>query len=312
MIKNLKNIILSPIFIIQIIISLSVLIVSFVNYKNNIDKDVYSGYDIIYSEDISAYDDEIKDIEETIEELRMEDRLDDNILEYQTDRKKIYEALKLNNIDFEQVYELSIINYDDSTSFLENTNYIFLILLFFNIISVIFLSFTREFDNHRFVYIYEDKRMKTMIKKILSSLIIITILFILYYIVYKVCANSFNKLFTHVLNFEDDKAEFIEISSFELNHILWKTIYCFVFMLALLWASALIGKKSIIFAIISIGIFLLALVFHFTGIGILPYIGFDNNLQTVGYHYLWIPRIAIILPLSLFGLGIWYFNRCDI
>lgn len=310
MLKNIKNVIISPIFIIQILISLTVIIVYSINYKNNI-RDYETQYDVTSYEDVSKYDEEIEDLYHLLDIMESQDKDSPEMEKHIKDTIKIYESLKEDNKDYSKVYDYGYENANDSLSYMLSVKEIMIIILLFNIISIIYLSFTREFDNHRFVFIYDDKRIKTVLKKIATSLILLSACFIVYYILYVVCANMFESNFKYVLIVED-KARFINVSEFKFNCIFAYILYVTIFLFMLSWTIVLFLRKSIISGLVIAGIALIYILLRSFKVDIFSYFGLVINFNDIRYNFVNVFRLFILLPLLSSIGGLIYFDKSDL
>lgn len=149
MIKQIKNILISPLFMITFIVSFIVIILNGISYINNTSR-YTNQYDIVYSEDIVDYDKEIENLRIILDELSPKTENYDDIKTHYENEILIYEELKNNNIKYDEIYDFGYGNDSESFLYLLNSESPFIIIMIVNIIVLIYLSFNTDFDNSRY------------------------------------------------------------------------------------------------------------------------------------------------------------------
>lgn len=308
MIKQFKNIIISPLFIICFVGSIIALVFNYFNY-NNSDFDHHTKYSITYHENIEEYDEEIDYYKNVLDKLPKKERNYDEIKKNCEDIIKIYEELKNNNVDYKLVND-TFINEYDSTIFLINTRNIMLPIILINLIVIIYLIFTREFDNSRYVFIYGENRNNIIRNKLIVSFILSISLFLIYSLLNFIFASKFDSIYQYILTIEDS-ATFIKTGEYVFKYIFIYTLYNLLFFFLLFFGISLFTRKSL-FSAIGIGLVVSILAFLASFSKVLCYIGISIDFEIVPHNLYFLTLLFIIIPIGLLIYGVLNFRKCDL
>ncbi len=309
MIKQFKNVISSYLFLTIFIISLIFLVINYFTYQNS-DFKYYSKYDISYSENIDDYDLEIDNLNHMI------DSMDEKMLkfeyykEYYSNKIKIYENLKEDNIDFDTIYDFGYGAVNDKTVYIQSSNSFLLLIITINVLMIIYLAFTREFDDAKYMFVYGSSRRKKLICKLIISFLLVNILFIIYYFINCLFSLKFDSKFQYVLIMGSD-INIIKTSFYLFKYNFLYLLYNLWFLFAFLFALAILVKKTIYFVSSTLAIAFLLIVIP-NNQNLFSYIGLSMNFEIVSFDFYDITKIAILIPFIFLIFSTYYFEKMDL
>ena len=221
-----------------------------------------------------------------------------------------FRELKINNVDYTKVYDLTS-NVSDRTSYLDSSIGIMIIIGILNIIMIIYLSFTVEFDNSRYIYIYTDKRSTIIIRKITTIIVMFLSLFSIYYFLNYLISLKFASHYLYFLEI-NKKASFINIGSYLLHYNYFYILYMLLSILFILISIAFLLKKTIS-TIAGSFIFILALaLISLINANAFVYCGFSINMELINYNLGILLRLILIIPITLSLVSMKHFARADL
>lgn len=308
--KIFKEIITSPIFIICFSLSIIALLINFTVYSKS-DLKYTSHYYVAHCENIDDYDDIINIYIENLDKLNPKDQSYDANKKYLEDVIKIYQELKINNIDYSKAYDYGYGDPFDGNVYLIKSLSIVEIVVLINFLVVLYIVFTREFDNSRYIYVYEYTRYKTIIKKLLSIFIVSTITCFFMFGVNYLFSLHLDHDFSYVVLVQKE-VSVQSISTYIFKDVFMFVLYIYAFMSILIGGISLFTRKTvftIIAIMIIIGIVALSLLFK---IPLVVYLGLANINDVIPYSYYPLTMISIVLPITLFVYGVFRFERIDL
>ncbi len=309
MVKQLKNVIICPLFLIFLIGSIIAVVIYYFNYTNSKYEQHYK-YSINYHENINDYDDEINTYKELLNTLPVKEKNYDLIKKHYEDTIKIYEHLKIDNVDYMLVCDNISISEFDRTVFIANSKNVLFPIILINLAVIIYLIFTREFDNSRYVFIYGEKRISIIKNKILLSFMLSISLFLLYFLLIYIFSSKFDSTYKYVLAI-DSTVEFISSDSYIVKYVFIYSLFNLLFFFTFFWGISLIARKSVITsisAIIVVGIF--ALLAKFTDVS--HYLGLMIDFEIVSHNLYFLTNLSIFIPITLLLYGVIHFEKSDL
>ena len=309
--KMLKEILISPIFLVCLVLSIVGMAIFYFSYTNTSSSDNNHSYNIVYSADASKYDEDIELYKEQMERLDPKDR------DYDYDKKwieqhiMIYEELKVNNVYYSKVYDYGPGNIADRSIYQIKSFNIISILTIINLLVILYLVFTREFDNGMKVFIYGHTRYKEIIKKITISFGLTLGVYLLLFLLNLVFSLNFKQRLDYVL-IVDDKAYIEQISTYVFKNIFLFSIYCISFIFFVIFAISLFTRKTVFTLLAFIGLCGLVFVLQLFNLPLVVFMGLVNQPEIISYSYYPLTRLSIIIPILGTIYGIYHFEHCDI
>ena len=309
MIKQVKLVITNYFFLLIFILSILLLVINYFTYSNSISSNHESLYNITYSENISDYDIEITNLRRIIDSMDKKTVDYEKTKKYLEDEILIYEELKKNNIDYSMIYDQNGSKTNDRINYIYLSHSFLFLIVTLNIICVIYIAFTNEFDNSRFTFVYGHKRKKIVFTKIFSSFLIVNLFFLIYYLLNIVISFKFNDVNAFVL-LVSDRAYFLDVFKYILFDFIY-ILYNLWFIFAFVWAISLFAKKTLYSLTIIIVIIGLLAIIPISQ-NLFAYVGLALNFEIVPFSLIWISRISIFIPISLMFIGTIYFDKSDL
>lgn len=309
--KIFKEIFTSKLYLTIFIVSVLIIIVHFIIYNNNVSK-YEKWYQIDTATDVAEYDEEIDLLNDAINNL---DKKDENYSEnkkYIEDEIKIYEELKKNNIDYNSVYDYGIGNSDERIIYLNNTNAIFKFILIINIIVIIYICFTREFDSSIYSLIYTNGRGKMVLKRVGCFFVTVVVSYLVYLGIILFFSSVFESDLSYVLVIDSNEALFESLSTYISKDYVFQNLYIVVFASLILWSISLIANKTLyviggfaLFAILYIGL-------EYANLPVTTFLGLKIDYSLFNYGIDNILKLWILLPTGLFFLSFNLFLKKDL
>ena len=308
--KIIKEVLISPIFIICFSLSILALFINFFSYTRG--NDHYSShYHVEYCENIQDYDDLILMYQDNLEKLNPKDP------SYEWNKKnceemiKIYSELKVNNIDYSNAYDYGDGDPLDGNIYLIKSISIVTIIVLINFLVVLYLVFTREFDSKKYVFIYEYTRYKTLLKKMFVIFLYSIVLCVILLLVNYLFSLALPHKFTYVV-FVEDNVEIIKIGEYIFKDVIIFIVYALLFVGILVSGISLFVKKSIYTLLLVLAIVGIVALFSIFRIPLVVYLGFASINEFIPHAYYSLTYISIILPILFLGSGIYYFEKKDL
>ena len=310
MIKQFLNVIMSPIFVITFVISIMVLLFNYIHFENDTEK-YEPKYVIEYYENANEYDVLIKMYEEKIEELTEKDKDYDELKNYFCNKIKIYESLKDNNINYKFVYDNGYGDNNDQFIFIYKSQTVLMLIMFVNLLVILFITFTTEFDNSRYIFVYQNYREKVLIKKIVLSIILNILLFLIYYLINYIFSLKLYSEFDYFLII-DNQAHFISISSYLLHYHFFLIFYNLMFISFIIWSIALFTKKTSYTLISILFLFIVCIPLYAFNFNLFNYIGLAIDFNVIPYDLSLYLRFLIIIPFTILIISFICFLKKDL
>lgn len=315
MIKQIKEIITSKLFIFIFLISLFSLCIYSINYSKTTNN-YYPSYSINYSRNIEDYDEEIEELREKIDAL---DESYNSKEDYESSKKyyenmiSIYESLKQNNIDYSYVYDFGNGSEAEFLLYLNSSQNIITLLLIINGLVLIYLLFSKEFDNNSYSMIYSQTRYKIILKKLgVFAIFIIFEMLVLILLNLFISNTLMDRTFSEVLVLHNNNVKYISISNYVFNYNVMSIIYNTIFMLIILLTCCLFFKKTLYVLISAIVIFVIYILLNFLCKDILVYLGLSLDFDILSYYGSILIRLIILIPISLLVGSVICFEKADI
>lgn len=240
--KIIKNVIKSKLFLITIVISIFTLMFYNIWYqKNSIKEEHY--YNIEYCENIDDYDIKISQLQVMIDNLDYKDINYENNKKYLEEMILIYKELKDTNIDYTYVYDFGYGMDENSITYMINSESIFIIILIINIIVIIYLCFSCEFDNNSYIFIYSKFRFKKIFTKVFTILLLFIYMFIFYSILNRLLSFVFDNNYNYILIMNKNNCKFINCNLYYIKFI-HHEFYIGLFLLFLFMSICIILKET--------------------------------------------------------------------
>ena len=309
--KMLREIFFSKLLLITFLISLVILVSSTIKYQNNITKE-NPYYSIVYHDNIEDYEQEIINITEKLNDLDPRDISYDFDKWYLEKEIQIYNELKSNNISYSSVMDQGYETIDDRIAYMIIETDVLLYVILLNMIVVIYLIFTREFDSSGASLIYSHTRYKIVLNKLLFSALVSIGLYIIYFMFVYIFSKSFNNDYSYVLVEKKYSVSIVKSGVYIFTYIFMQKLYFTLFAFILMFASAIFLHKSLpsllLFSLIAGAIVLM----NFLGLDLITYFGLE--LDCLKYSVLTnrLSHLSIIIPISLLGYGIYNFEYQDL
>lgn len=309
MIKELKKILSSPLLIITFSASLLIIFVNFLIYQSS-DFDYMSKYDVVYSENIEDYYEEINKYNNLI--LSMDEKTFgyEYYKNHYIEMVKIYDELVNNNIEYSTVYDFGYGNINDRSVYLYLSNSFMLLIIVINVISIVYLAFTRDFDNSRYAFLYGSDRKKLLLNKIISSFLIVLILFLTYFLINFVFSLKFDIKYQNVL-IVSDKAYFMKVFEYLIKYVFCHLLYNMIVLFLVFWIFAIVLKKTINFFIFILVVGVLLFIFPFTNY-LFSYMGMAQMYEIISFELIGVAKIFVIVPIGILIIEMFLFNKIDL
>ena len=309
MIKELKKILSSPLLIITFSASLLIIFVNFLIYQSS-DFDYMSKYDVVYSENIEDYYEEINKYNNLI--LSMDEKTFgyEYYKNHYIEMVKIYDELVNNNIEYSTVYDFGYGNINDRSVYLYLSNSFMLLIIVINVISIVYLAFTRDFDNSRYAFLYGSDRKKLLLNKIISSFLIVLILFLTYFLINFIFSLKFDIKYQNVL-IVSDKAYFMKVFEYLIKYVFCHLLYNMIVLFLVFWIFAIVLKKTINFFIFILVVGVLLFIFPFTNY-LFSYMGMAQMYEIISFELIGVAKIFVIVPIGILIIEMFLFNKIDL
>lgn len=311
MIKIIKEVITSKVFIIVSVVSIFSLAIYNIWYQNNIIKDE-SYYSIEYCESIDEYQEKIDELLSMIASLDDRDKYFERNKQYLDDTINIYKELQINNVDYEQVYDFGYGRGENPTAYLIKSESLFIVILVINALVLTYLCITMEFDNNAYLLIYEKKRTGLLYKKYLSIFLIFVIVFILYSLFNYLLSSVYDNCYNYVLLLDSNKANIINWEQYYFTEIMCYELYNGLFLLASFIAISLFFHKTykmLLVSIIMIGLIYIAGLFK---LNVLAILGLVKDYRGISIDFMPFTKLSILIPILFMTLGTYCFNKSDL
>ena len=309
MIKELKKILSSPLLIITFSASLLIIFVNFLIYQSS-DFDYMSKYDVVYSENIEDYYEEINKYNNLI--LSMDEKTFgyEYYKNHYIEMVKIYDELVNNNIEYSTVYDFGYGNINDRSVYLYLSNSFMLLIIVINVISIVYLAFTRDFDNSRYAFLYGSDRKKLLLNKIISSFLIVLVLFLTYFLINFIFSLKFDIKYQNVL-IVSDKAYFMKVFEYLIKYVFCHLLYNMIVLFLVFWIFAILFKKTINFFIFILVAGVLLFIFPFTNY-LFSYMGMAQMYEIISFELIGVAKIFVIVPIGILIIEMFLFNKIDL
>ena len=309
MIKEMKKIISSPFFTLIFILSIVLLLVNYFVYQNG-DFNYQPRYEITYSENIEEYDERINYYNDLI------DSMDEKMYRYDyfknkyLDTIKIYEQLKLNNNDYSIIYDFGFGNVNDRGVYLYSSNSFMLLIIVLNVLTVLYLAFTRDFDNSKYMFIYSGKRSRVVLNKILSSFCILNLSFLIYFVINVIFSMKFEAKYQLFL-VSGKEINMLKTNYYVFCNIFLHLLYNLWFLFVVFWTIAICMKKTLVY-LIFIMIFGLFISIIPISNNIFTFIGLSLSYNLIPFEVINYAKIFILIPIGLLLASLFYFEKRDL
>lgn len=311
---QLKNVLLSPVSLLLYVFILVSLVINYFSFYNY-NMETVQGHDIEYSSNINDYDEKINSLNDYLDELAKKEnknKKDDRDIIRAKEEIKIYEYLKVNNIEFVKVFDRGGGVVNERFLYHINSFYMYLALFLVSACAFLYIIFTNDFDSSRYSIIYSNTRYKIVMKKIFVFLICQLITFLIIYGFNMLASLNYESTLEYYLIINGDNVNIIKISELMFHYDFMYYLYVDLFIsLIVLSCGILLNKTALSFIVIFVFAVIFSLIYAFTDNG-LVYIGGTYNLYNYPFYLGLLFRLFIIIPIILLVLSIRRFEKKDL